>query len=182
MPRRGKSALDLSCTTNRFSASGNDYNRNHFNTFNPRYPPRSYPNNKFIPGMKPPGPFQSKPSDIPSPPDQPTDKTSSEMASTADHYEPANDDSQPSSFDSTAKKTGTRRTTSAIPIKPVSMHRTINFPSEPLDIQFGDVQWNDSVPITVTPSDSIPVSTSFDHAGQESSAGATIDEHEQRLE
>ena len=33
------------------------------------------------------------------------------------------------------------------------MHRTIQFSTEPIDIQFGDIQWNDSIPIAVTPSD-----------------------------
>jgi hypothetical protein len=38
------------------------------------------------------------------------------------------------------------------------MHPTIQFSTEPIDIQFGDVQWNDSIPITITPSNS-PIPT-----------------------
>lgn len=43
------------------------------------------------------------------------------------------------------------------------MHPILNYPSEPLDIQFGDVQWNDSVPIIVSPSNSSIEDKSFDN-------------------
>ena len=161
---------------------GNDYNRNHFNPSNPRYPPRVYPANKPIPSTKPTKPFQPEPSDIPSPPNHPTDKTSSETASAVDSHEPASGERQPFSCDSTEKKPSAGQTIPAVPLKPVSMHRTINFSSEPIDIQFGDVQWTDSVPMTVTPSDSTPVSTSLDNHGRETAAAGAFDEHEQRLE
>jgi hypothetical protein len=49
------------------------------------------------------------------------------------------------------------------------MHPTIQFSIEPIDIQFGDVQWNDSVPIAVTPSNtpSSPTSITTDHEQEE---------------
>ncbi|CAF5122227.1 unnamed protein product, partial [Rotaria socialis] len=34
--------------------------------------------------------------------------------------------------------------------------------TRPIDIQFGDVQWNDSVPIAVSPSDSSILAESLD--------------------
>jgi hypothetical protein len=33
------------------------------------------------------------------------------------------------------------------------MHSTVQFSTKPIDIQFGDVQWNDSIPSAVYPSD-----------------------------
>jgi hypothetical protein len=47
------------------------------------------------------------------------------------------------------------RSASSIPQEPVSMHRTVQLSMEPLDIQFGDVQWNDSIPVACDPSDDI---------------------------
>jgi len=59
---------------------------------------------------------------------------------------------------------------SSIPQQPVAMHPTVQFSTEPIDIQFGDVQWNDSVPTAVTPSDNTPVSTTFNNYKQEISS------------
>jgi len=42
------------------------------------------------------------------------------------------------------------------------MHSTIRFSIKPIDIQFGDVQWNDSIPITITPSNSPILTKSLD--------------------
>ncbi|CAF4852086.1 unnamed protein product, partial [Rotaria magnacalcarata] len=44
-----------------------------------------------------------------------------------------------------------RQVPSSIPQEPVSMHPTVQFPTKPIDIQFGDVQWNDSIPTAVSP-------------------------------
>jgi hypothetical protein len=55
------------------------------------------------------------------------------------------------------------------------MHPTVQFSTQPIDIQFGDVQWNDSVPMAVTPSTSsilanslnnLQLSTTNDHEKQ----------------
>ena len=34
------------------------------------------------------------------------------------------------------------------------MHPILRYSTEPIDIQFGDIKWNDSIPIVVTPSTS----------------------------
>ena len=45
------------------------------------------------------------------------------------------------------------RVASSIPREPVVMHRTLQLPHEELDIQFGDIQWQNSVAVAVSPSD-----------------------------
>lgn len=35
---------------------------------------------------------------------------------------------------------------SSIPSEPVRMHSTVKYSSQPIDIQFGDIQWTDSIP------------------------------------
>jgi hypothetical protein len=53
------------------------------------------------------------------------------------------------------------------------MHRTIQFSTEPIDIQFGDIQWNDSIPIAVTPSNN--PSSPIPDQEQENNLSATND-------
>ncbi|CAF5114149.1 unnamed protein product, partial [Rotaria sp. Silwood1] len=54
----------------------------------------------------------------------------------------------------TCKKSSIKRSIppSSIPQVPVLMHSIIQYSTEPIDIQFGDIQWNDSIPIVVSPS------------------------------
>lgn len=35
---------------------------------------------------------------------------------------------------------------SSIPSEPVRMHSAVKYSSQPIDVQFGDIQWNDSMP------------------------------------
>ncbi len=103
--------------------------------------------------------------------------TQTTTSPSTDEYEFIDGVPQSLSFDNSEKKTSLqsspkRRIPSFIPQKPVSMHPTVQFPTQPIDIQFGDVQWNDSVPIAVTPSDNTPVSTTFNNYKQEISSTA----------
>ena len=109
----------------------------------PRYPPRS---------------TNPKPTEVISPV-----KTNEEItpttSSSTDEYEFIGGTSQSLTFDNSLKKSPLlsltkRRTPSTIPQEPVSMHPTIQFSIKPLDVQFGDIQWNDSIPMTITPSNS----------------------------
>ena len=57
---------------------------------------------------------------------------------------------QSAAVDSSPKKPASKRAPlSSIPREPVSMHRAVQLSSEPIDIQFGDIEWTDSVPIKV---------------------------------
>jgi hypothetical protein len=59
------------------------------------------------------------------------------------------------------------------------MHPAIQFSTEPIDIQFGDVQWNDSIPITITPSNSPILTKSLD---EQQSLSSPINDHLQQTE
>ncbi len=88
-------------------------------------------------------------------------------SSSTDEYEFIGGTSQSLTFDNSLKKSSVssftkRRTPSSIPQEPVSMHSTIQFSIKPMDIQFGDIQWNDSIPITITPSNSPMLTKSLD--------------------
>jgi hypothetical protein len=48
------------------------------------------------------------------------------------------------------------------------MHPTVQFSTEPIDVQFGDVQWNDSIPIAVSPSNDIVIPTELNNHEQNS--------------
>jgi hypothetical protein len=62
------------------------------------------------------------------------------------------------------------------------MHPIIQFSTEPIDIQFGDIQWNGSVPIAVSPSNDTAVSSVLDDHEQELSSIVIIRNHEQNQE
>ena len=100
-----------------------------------------------------------------------TSKTNEEItpttSSSTDEYEFIGGTSQSLTFDNSLKKSPIpsftkRRTPSSIPQEPVSMHPTIQLTIKPTDIQFGDIQWNDSIPITTTPSNSPILTKSLD--------------------
>lgn len=87
----------------------------------------------------------------------------------ADEYEFADGIPQSLSFDNSHMKASSiltitkRRTPSAIPQEPVSMHPAIPFLSGPIDVQFGDVLWNDSVPVAVSPSNEAAIPAMIDN-------------------
>ncbi|CAF2237863.1 unnamed protein product [Rotaria magnacalcarata] len=88
-------------------------------------------------------------------------------------------------FDNSHKKSSLPLSTkrpipSSIPQEPVSMHSIIKCPTGPIDIQFGDVQWNDSVPIAVSPSDSSILAESLDD--QKSSSVINTNDDEQQID
>jgi hypothetical protein len=58
------------------------------------------------------------------------------------------------------------------------MHSTVQFPTEPIDIQFGDVQWNNSVPRAVSPSNNSAVPIVLDNHEQELSSIANTHNHQ----
>ena len=87
-----------------------------------------------------------------------------------EEYELVDEPIQSLTFENSQKKTSIyfsskRRIPSTIPQEPVSMHPTVQFSTEPLDIQFGDIQWNDSVPRAVSPS--VVTSTVFENQEEE---------------
>lgn len=95
------------------------------------------------------------------------------ISSSADEYEFIGGTSQSLTFDNSQKKTSVSSSVSSsssssvlikrsIPQQAVCMHPTIRFSSKPIDVQFGDVQWNDSVPIAITPSNSPILAKSLD--------------------
>ena len=77
-----------------------------------------------------------------------------------DEYEfPGGTSQQSFTFDNSSKKIFTpssskRPVPSSIPHEPVFMHPTIQFSATPLDIQFGDVHWNESDHLAVVSLDS----------------------------
>ncbi|CAF3909136.1 unnamed protein product, partial [Rotaria sp. Silwood1] len=83
-------------------------------------------------------------------------------------------------FNNSMKKLSStkRPTPSSIPQEPVSMHPIIPSSTEPIDIQFGDIQWNDSVPIAVSPSNSSIMAESLDD--QKSPSIPNINDDEQQ--
>ncbi|CAF3396314.1 unnamed protein product [Rotaria socialis] len=88
-------------------------------------------------------------------------------------------------FDNSHKKSSLPLSTkrpipSSIPQEPVSMHSILKCPTRPIDIQFGDVQWNDSVPIAVSPSDSSILAESLDD--QKSPSVIHTNDDEQQIE
>ena len=71
-------------------------------------------------------------------------------ASSIDTHPVVLDTKQSSAIDRSPKKASSKRSIlSSIPREPVSMHRAVQLSSEPIDIQFGDIEWTDSVPIKV---------------------------------
>jgi hypothetical protein len=159
-----------------FYFKGNDSNRNPYIPSNTRYPSRNYSNNNK------PILNQVNPSEIISSSKQTDEITPTTTSSSTDEYEFIGGTSQSLTFDNSLKKSSLtsftkHRTPSSIPQQPVLMHSTIRFSTKPIDIQFGDVQWNDSIPITITPSNSPILTKSLDE--QQSSP---INEHQQQIE
>ncbi|CAF1583962.1 unnamed protein product [Rotaria sp. Silwood1] len=121
----------------------NDLNRNHFISSNTRYSNR----NKSI-----------RTTNLLQPISKEINEELIQINSPlTDEYEFIDGIPQSLSFDNSQMKTSLQilskhRIPSTIPQEPVSMHPTIQFSTEPIDIQFGDVQWNDSIPIVVSPS------------------------------
>ena len=133
---------------------GNDANRY---SYNPRYPPRHYPNHQLKPSST-----EVNSNELLS-----SSKTNEEItpttSSSTDEYEFVAGTSQSLTFDNSLKQTSISSftkhpTPSTIPQEPVFMHPIIQFSNEPIDVQFGDVQWNDAIPIAIPPSNS-PVLT-----------------------
>jgi hypothetical protein len=133
-----------------YSRTNTNRRGNYSKPINSRYPPR----------------MNTKPTEVIS-----SSKTNEEItpttSSSTDEYEFIGGTSQSLTFDNSLKKSSVssftkRRTPSSIPQEPVSMHPTIQFSIKPMDIQFGDIQWNDSIPITITPSNSPMLTKSLD--------------------
>ncbi|CAF1003687.1 unnamed protein product [Adineta ricciae] len=127
---------------------GNDFNRHHYNSSNSRYPPRQHGANRTNPGAKTNIAREPKPGET-NPPTEAILPTSN-----VEKYDSTDNISQVSNLDHSEKKSSTQHiSSSSMRQKPVAMHRTIHCSTEPIDIQFGDIQWKDSLPITVTPTD-----------------------------
>jgi hypothetical protein len=161
-----------------FIFKGNDSGRKPYIPSNPRNPSRNYPNNNNKPILNQVNPSEIKSSSL----KQNEEITPTTTSSSTDEYEFIGGTSQSLTFDNSLQQNSLpsftkRPTSSSIPQQPVSMHPTIQFSSKPIDIQFGDVQWNDSIPITVTPSNSPILIKSLDE--QQSSS---IQDHEQQAE
>ncbi len=163
--RRGEflfSLIDVGGVKNSFL--GNDSGRNQFNYS--RYSARTNPTHKPNPPLETP-----LPSEISVPSKQSNENIPPMTSSLIDEYEFVDGSTQSLTFDNSQKKisippsSSKRRIPSAISQMPVSMHPTVQFSTEPIDIQFGDIQWNDSVPTAVSPSS--------DHEEEISSIGNT---------
>ncbi|CAF4856103.1 unnamed protein product, partial [Rotaria sp. Silwood1] len=113
-------------------------------------------------------------------------KTTEDITTAITSPPPTDDDvfilgtTQTLTFNNSMKKLSStkRPTPSSIPQEPVSMHPIIPSSTEPIDIQFGDIQWNDSVPIAVSPSNSSIMAESLDD--QKSSSIPNINDDEQQ--
>jgi len=152
---------------------GNDSGRNQFNS---RYSARKNPPNKSVPSSRT-NTILSQP--IPSETSLPSKQFNEEISQTIgpsiDEFEFVDVPTQSLNFDNSENKIPSqspskRRIPSSIPQEPVSMHPTVQFRTTPIDIQFGDVQWNNSVPIAVSPSNHTVVSTELDNDEQEISS------------
>jgi hypothetical protein len=167
---------------------GNDSGRNQFIPSNSRYPSRMNQPNKLIPSPGKTTKSQQIPSKISSPPKQSNEEVIPQIASSSrDEYEFVDDAAQSLTFDNSQKKislqplskSGTSLTT---PQEPVSMHPAVQFSTKPIDIQFGDVQWNNSVPMAVSPPDNEVILTVLDDHEQELSSIVNAHDHMQNDE
>ncbi|UJR15127.1 hypothetical protein I4U23_002092 [Adineta vaga] len=170
--RQRQETYQQSSTRTNTGRRGNDPGRNHSIPTNPRYPARTnYSNNTNINNKS--LPIQENPSELIPASKQKEETTlpaatASSAISSADEYEFTDGPTQSLTFDNSQKLTNSFATTtkrpmpSSIPQQPVSMHPTVQFSTEPIDIQFGDVQWNDSIPMTITPSNSSVLVKSLD--------------------
>ncbi len=167
---------------------GNDSGRNLLNPTNSRYSTRTNPTNKSISSSRTTiTSSEINPSETSLLSKQSTEKIPQIISPLIDEYEFVDDQTQSLSFDNNQKKTllqplSKRRTPSSIPQEPVLMHPIIQFSTEPIDIQFGDIQWNGSVPIAVSPSNDTAVSSVLDDHEQELSSIVIIRNHEQNQE
>ncbi len=149
---------------------GNDSGRNQFNS---RYSTRKNPPNKSFPSSRTNTTLsQPIPSETSLPSKQFNEEIPQIIVPSIDEFEFVDGPTQSLNFDNSEKKislqsSSKRRIPSSIPQEPVSMHPTVQFSTEPIDIQFGDVQWNNSVPIAVSPSNNTGVSTELDDHEQE---------------
>lgn len=169
------------------SPIGNDPGRNHSIPTNSRYPARNnYSNtntaNKTLPTQA--NPSETIPSSKPKEEIASVASSSSSSSSSADEYDFTGGATQSLTFDNSQKPTISSTTKrpmpSSIPQQPVSMHPTVQFSTEPIDIQFGDVQWNDSVPMTITPSNSSVLVKALDN--QQLASIANVQDHDQQAE
>ncbi|CAF5182895.1 unnamed protein product, partial [Rotaria sp. Silwood1] len=125
---------------------GNDPGRNQFIPSNTHYSSRNYSNNNNNKSLS----NQQNSNEIIS-----LSKTTEDITTAITSPPPTDDDvfilgtTQTLTFNNSMKKLSStkRPTPSSIPQEPVSMHPIIPSSTEPIDIQFGDIQWNDSVPI-----------------------------------
>ncbi|CAF4131641.1 unnamed protein product [Rotaria sp. Silwood2] len=141
---------------------GNDSGRNRFIPSNSRYSLRNKSTRTTTDSSQP---IINKTSSIPK---QINEELTQIISPLTDEYEFIDGIRQSLSFDNSQMKTSLqtlskRQIPSTIPREPVSMHPAVKFPTEPIDIQFGDVQWNDSVPIAVSPSNNTVISTTLDN-------------------
>ncbi|CAF1319962.1 unnamed protein product [Rotaria sordida] len=159
----------------------NDSGRNQFIPSNTHYSSRNYSNNnkslsnqqnsnEIIPLSKTKEDITTTTTTTPPPP----------SSSTTDDDVFILNTTQTLTYNNSIKKLSStkRPTPSSIPQEPVSMHPIIQCPTEPIDIQFGDIQWNDSVPIAVYPSNSSIITESLDD--QKSSSITNINDDEQQ--
>ena len=112
-----------------------------------------------------------------------TEKTEHKKVDTflsTNDYEFAVKTTQSLTLDNKVKKKSSIKSSipSAIPQEPVSMHRTINLPAKPIDIQFGDIQWSDSIPMALT-SSNIPILVESGSEQQSSSNAIAVDYEQQ---
>jgi hypothetical protein len=130
----------------------------------------------------------TKPSEISSPPKQSNEDVIPQITSSSnDEYQFVEDTTQSLTFDNSQKNipiqpSSKHRISTTIPQEPVSMHPTVQFSNQPIDIQFGDIQWNDSIPMAVSPSDSELIPTVFDNDEQDISSIVNTHNHEQNEE
>ena len=104
----------------------------------------------------------SNPSEISYPSQQLIEDIPQMTSSLVDEYEFTDDRTQTLTFDNSQKTVPIRSASkrpvpSAIPRVPVTMHSTVRFSSQPVDIQFGDIQWQNLVPLVVIPSRESPI-------------------------
>ncbi|CAF0997522.1 unnamed protein product [Rotaria sordida] len=156
---------------------GNDSGRSHFIPSNSRYSLH----NKSTKTITSSQPIPNEISSISKQIDEELTQINSPLT---DEYEFINGIPQSLSFDNSQMKTSLqtlskRRISSTIPQEPVSMHPTVKFSTQPIDIQFGDVQWNDSVPIAVSPSTNTIISTTLDNREKDLSSTVDTDNHEE---
>lgn len=101
----------------------------------------------------------SNPSETSFPVQQSTEDIPQMTSSIADQYEQPDDRTQDNSRKTVVGQCSSSKRPlpppSAITRVPVSMHPAVRFSSQSIDIQFGDIQWQDSMPVAVSPLEEI---------------------------